>query len=1373
MNPLPSFSEFFQALWGYSPFLWQRALAEQVSKNDWPKVIDLPTASGKTACIDIAIYALASQWKRPPAERSTPRRIWFVVDRRIVVDEAFKRAWEISQKLKEARKGSLKGIADRLRYISGTENPLSTARLRGGILHDNNWGPLPSQPAVITSTVDQVGSRLLFRCYGHSQLTASIFAGLVANDSLILLDEAHCSVPFMQTMHYIEKYQKGKWAKSSLRTPFAFGVLSATIPDSITTSDIFPRKNKNHLFNDNILQKRFSASKLAELINLNTNSKNDDPLPDFAAACALTYVKQDGKQRVAVIVNRIRTAWKISEKLRNDSGEKVDVVLLTGRLRPYERDQLIKRWTPVLRVSSPEHPNKPVIIVSTQCIEVGADFNFDAMVTEAASLDAMKQRFGRLNRTGTVSNSPATVLVRNEDTKEKNTDPIYGTAIATSWKIMSELAHSVFTGNKNRKVLDFGINALEQRTKGVDLSSCLAPRQDAPALLPSHLDLLCQTYPRPAVEPDIQLYLHGSGQKESEVKVLWRSDLDCNRQETWLETVALCPPLGAEMLSVPLNYFRNWLTLPDDTIKEIDNAADIEGVSIPPFKYKEEKAKPHVIWRGRDRSNLCTDAKNIAPDDVVVLPSSYGIDGLGQREPTNALGEHLLDLWELCRQESGKPPAVRINRAVLAPWINCPPVKSLVNLAEETDCNVGSLQEAISAICLSMDEHETRKPPEWLIELFQNFSKKTIRIEQHPANGLVLFSRYTKADNLELDLFADDDDLLSTAGREVSLGEHSKSVELTVKKIAGRCLSPSFDEVLSLVASWHDMGKLDDRFQLLLHQGNEIAVASAKEPLAKSISVPTSPARRKAIREASGLPDNFRHEMLSLKLAELFANPPANNAELFFHLIASHHGYARPFAPICNDQDILEVSSYNEITSTKIKLSESSPPAYRADSGICERFWQLNRQYGWWGLAYLEAIVRLSDWYASAQSKQIDVTVSAKRLSKKPPVMQKTNKQITLTGLNGANPLGFLTALGVIDILHRKNGYENVRLNWLQSVTWNPVLTGLPHDDQTKLSKSIADELTGQKVSEYEENERVTTQKKYEDLKKKVGKKTKEFKKQLQAEGMRGKQLSEELGVLIAPIQKIMDDKKKVWLKALRKSIPWPELALGKHIKCSREEFRDEYIPNLLKNSTFNNRKSIDLLAAFASDGCFDEKTKDVEVTPFCFITGSGHQYFLDTVRQLTELASPELVQDTLFNPWTYKDEKLSMRWDPTEDRRYALMDRDPTANDNKVHTVWMANLLAYHALGLFSSAPSMWGLQTTGWWNHRKNGRFFTWPIWQYPLDIKTIQSLLLLPELQNPSPNSLDLCARGVLTAFRAQRIQVGNPPLYKINFTQSFQI
>jgi CRISPR-associated endonuclease/helicase Cas3 len=244
-------------------------------------------------------------------------------------------------------------------------------------------------------------------------------------------------------------------------------------------------------------------------------------------------------------------------------------------------------------------------------------------------------------------------------------------------------------------------------------------------------------------------------------------------------------------------------------------------------------------------------------------------------------------------------------------------------------------------------------------------------MEKHPGGGVVLFARdslesFRKA---EPDLFADDDDLTSASGEEVTLDEHSELVKRTVEKLAERCLPEEYRPALSMAAYWHDVGKLDERFQTLLHHGDELAALSAATPLAKSTRVPTSPARRRAIREASGLPPYFRHEMLSVRLAERHASKPENRhaADLLLHAIGSHHGYARPFAPVCPDPRPPAV--VGRLGQTEIMLSAEErtqlPPPHQVDSGFADRFWRLVRRHGWWGLAYLEALVRLGDWYAS------------------------------------------------------------------------------------------------------------------------------------------------------------------------------------------------------------------------------------------------------------------------------------------------------------------------------------------------------------------------------------------------------------------------
>ena len=109
--------------------------------------------------------------------------------------------------------------------------------------------------------------------------------------------------------------------------------------------------------------------------------------------------------------------------------------------------------------------------------------------------------------------------------------------------------------------------------------------------------------------------------------------------------------------------------------------------------------------------------------------------------------------------------------------------------------------------------------------------------------------------------------------------------------------------------------------------------------------------------------------MLSLQFAQAALDRlpgDATDRDLVLHLIASHHGAARPFAPVVIDSDPPDVSL--EAIGLRDALTPDQRrvnPPHRLDSGVAERFWTLNRRFGWWGLAYLEAILRLGDQRAS------------------------------------------------------------------------------------------------------------------------------------------------------------------------------------------------------------------------------------------------------------------------------------------------------------------------------------------------------------------------------------------------------------------------
>ena len=104
----PAFPRFYRAINGRDPFPWQSRLADQVAGTEaWPEEVGVPTGLGKTACLDIAVWWLASQADREPAARTAPTRIWWLVNRRLLVDATTEHAEEISAALSHPERHGL------------------------------------------------------------------------------------------------------------------------------------------------------------------------------------------------------------------------------------------------------------------------------------------------------------------------------------------------------------------------------------------------------------------------------------------------------------------------------------------------------------------------------------------------------------------------------------------------------------------------------------------------------------------------------------------------------------------------------------------------------------------------------------------------------------------------------------------------------------------------------------------------------------------------------------------------------------------------------------------------------------------------------------------------------------------------------------------------------------------------------------------------------------------------------------------------------------------------------------------------------------------------------------------------------------------
>ncbi len=99
------------------------------------------------------------------------------------------------------------------------------------------------------------------------------------------------------------------------------------------------------------------------------------------------------------------------------------------------------------------------------------------------------------------------------------------------------------------------------------------------------------------------------------------------------------------------------------------------------------------------------------------------------------------------------------------------------------------------------------------------------------------------------------------------------------------------------------------------------------------------------------------------------------DVELVLHLIATHHGWCRPFAPVVDDR-IAADDPRRRVSLTlpdgRALVGDAVTDMEALDSGVGERFWSLVRRFGWWGLAYLEAVLRLADARRSEEEEDLD-----------------------------------------------------------------------------------------------------------------------------------------------------------------------------------------------------------------------------------------------------------------------------------------------------------------------------------------------------------------------------------------------------------------
>lgn len=949
------FSEHFKTLTGFGPMRWQQRLYdENFAQGELPSAVNVPTGLGKTAVMAIWMVALSQQMKS--GQINLPRRLVYVVDRRAVVDQATQFARDLRTNLQKSEAGELRGA---LGLAKDEALPIST--LRGQFVDNRDWLADPTKPAIIVGTVDMIGSRLLFEGYGVSRKMRPYHAGLLGVDTLVLLDEAHLVPPFEALLAEIaenaKRYGTKDDALAALIPQFQLLPLSATgrrptaKPFVLQESDFLNPSDKTII--DAVVHERLSARKHLILQELG-DKKLDEALAEKAWALAQNDENNTKPVRIIVYCHSRDVAKSVSEALQ-DLARKAgktpirnNIELFVGARRVRERIEAEKRLQTLgFLAGGDAERTQPSFLIATSAGEVGVDLDADHMVCDLVAWERMVQRFGRVNRRGGEGRQAEIVMLLESEPKPKKAaqdamNKPEDQRNDKERKAIESHQKSVETAQVEQKKLQapFGEALQKQADGSFDVSpesmrqlgeragkddalrqlitDASSPAPLRPALNRALVDAWAMTsLPEHTGRPEVAPWLRGWVDEDPQTIVAWRKYLPIResikdhdkltkRDIKEIEDFFEASPLHAsEMLETESWRVFEWLkkragklnSLPAD--EKILRANDVVAMLL-----KTDGSLLHS-WK---LSDLLGDTKN--KDDKKRLEDiEHGIKGKTLIVDSRFGGLHAGLLKDDVDDEA---PAADNGSEWLMPIDGKPVIRFRVLESNE--------------------EPDEATESEWRESL--RFNRK--HGEDGEATLWLSVQKWRDTSNTEND---------RAEGHPQALTEHQCWAATRAEAIGKRLGLPDvYVTMLKLAARRHDEGKQAKRWQRAFHAERDARRFQIDGPLAKT---------RGPINQA--LLDGYRHEFGSLPHAKNdpdFKQLPEGLQELALHLIAAHHGFARP------------------LISTK--GCEDAPPSALEERAreVALRYTRLQKRWGPWGLAWWEALLRAADVQASRDNDE-------------------------------------------------------------------------------------------------------------------------------------------------------------------------------------------------------------------------------------------------------------------------------------------------------------------------------------------------------------------------------------------------------------------
>lgn len=905
------FESFFREVnGGVAPYPWQVALVERLACcGRWPD-IGAPTGSGKSAVVEVHVFAVAAH-RIGVMKVRPPRRLILVSPRRVLVDDQYDRAQRVARRLSDAvadpgdplfeyaqalvslqtqrREGSVTRVqaGGAGPQAQGEHHcaPLLAWSLRGGVLPESGWRLEPAACQVICTTPQMWGSRLLLRGYGASRASRNLEAGLLGHDAVAVIDEAHLHERLLDTARTIAEMSGGATALQVV-------AMTATQQPG---GDQIGLGERDLL--DRSLTERVQAPKRLELIEVEDWGRPvEEALIEWARA-----QRERVRGTVGVFVNEVPSALRVAVALRAH-GQQVEVVC--GRMRPADVAALRERRPGLLTAEGDPEVD---FLVSTQSLEVGVDLDLPAMISVIAPASALAQRAGRLNRTGRHADASFAVIVPSklgESERGAGMGPYASQELLAAREWLNRLGESIAPFVVAGLPLPPSERPLLPRLRAVELET-FAMSSDAHGADP---------------EPD--LYLLDPTEARPEAFVIARAHLNGLDPAVVRAALRACPPRQHEQAPVPWTPAGARGTLLSRIIDAVGGDSWIVG----------ERDGSLVVEAVHD--TVTGETRHPRPGETLVVPAgspicAVGVIGLGERF---GKAEPLDDVLQ-CGSVRGARD-----------WIVALPAIAVEPIVVE-DPLLGSRAARASLAGLLEDRGHADLARRLRVHRRLSDLELTWCGGDLGAKEGLLVVRDMVAQAVQAPQI--------TSDAPVLLDDHQRMVRERLQAILD-ALAVSDSELpkqaLLSAARYHDEGKRHPRFQARM--------GALEQPLAKPLP---------GHRPDRG--DGWRHEQLSAAyVAEALSRASASSVlsaeeQLAIALVAAHHGRGRPLF------DRMATELLDRWQGCGDLVLQWADRLFGAAGEYELLRQQAQRRHGVHGLAWLEALVRCADMQVSKEGR--------------------------------------------------------------------------------------------------------------------------------------------------------------------------------------------------------------------------------------------------------------------------------------------------------------------------------------------------------------------------------------------------------------------